>query len=55
MKLATCMAIFGEHSPFRDNLCHPVHEELAHADHEERDAGDAAGDATASNPAGWPE
>ena len=55
MKLGTLIAILGEHSPLRDNLCRPPHEELAHADQEEIEGANAAADATASGPAGWPE
>ena|SRR5688572_679404 len=67
MKLGVLIAILGEHSPMRDNLCHPERASSAglrpaFGGNEGRPevcttpaalSPDAA--ATASNPAGWPE
>lgn len=54
MKLGTLIAILGEHTANRDNLCVAAHEEIAHVDHEENDQAEG-GEATTSGPAGWPE
>jgi hypothetical protein len=56
MKLGVLIAIFGDHAAYRDNLCSAPREEVAHADHEDVDWRETAGEVpTASGPAGWPE